>query len=226
MATDYVACYRDTRTTLTTLTGELDDAGRARPVPATPGWDVRDVVGHVVGIAADLLDGNLTGVGSDEWTAAQVDSRRGMPFAEVLGEWSERAPVLEEQVASWPPELASQLVGDLAVHDLDVRSALGRRDGRDTPATQVAFDHYAHELAGRLNEAGVGAVRFEVPETSIVLGSGDPSVSVTAPRFELLRALAGRRSETQIRAYRWDGDPGQVVAILAAYPMRDTALEE
>ena len=72
----------------------------------------------------------------------------------------------------------------------------------------------------------MGAVRFEVPETSIVLGSGDPSVSVTAPRFELLRALAGRRSETQIRAYRWDGDPGQVVAILAAYPMRDTALEE
>ena len=226
MTADYVACYRDTRTALTDLTAGLDDPGRSRPVPATPGWDVRDVVGHVVGIAADLLDGNLTGVGSDEWTAAQVDARRGVPFPEVLGEWSERAPVLEEQVAAWPPEFAGQLVGDLALHDLDVRGALGRRDGRDTPATQVAFDHYTHELAGRLDGAGVGAVQFDVPEGPIVVGTGDPAVSVTATRFELLRALAGRRSEAQIRAYGWDGDPDRVVAVLAAYPMRDTPLDE
>ena len=132
MATDYVACYRDTRTALTALTRSLDDPDQARPVPATPGWDVRDVVGHVVGISADLLAGNLAGAGTDEWTAAQVDPRRGVPLADVLAEWSDRAPTLEEQVASWPPEFAATLVADLATHDLDVRGALGRRD-RATP---------------------------------------------------------------------------------------------
>ena len=226
MTTDYVGCYRDTRTALTDLAGGLDDSGWSRPVPATPGWAVRDVVGHVVGIASDLLDGNLTGVGSDEWTAAQVDARRGVPFPDVLGEWSERAPVLEEQVAAWPPEFAGQLVGDLALHDLDVRGALGRRDGRDSPATRAASDHYAHELAGRLDEAGAGAIRFELPEGPVVVGRGDPTVSVAASRFELLRALSGRRSGEQIRAYRWDGDPDRVVAVLAAYPMRDIPLDE
>jgi len=226
MPTDYVAGYRDARTTLLSLTGDLDDGGLARPVPATPGWDVRDVVGHVVGIVSDLLDGNLAGVGSDDWTAAQVTARRGVPFADVLAEWSERAPVLEEQVASWPAEFASQLVSDLALHDLDVRGALDRRDGRDTPAVQLAFDYYADQFGVRLDEAGAGAVRVETPETTRVVGAGDPTVSVAASRFELLRALAGRRSAVQIRAYRWDGDHDQVVAIVAAYPMRDTDLDE
>ena len=200
MATDYAASYRDARATLTSVTGELDDAGLTRPVPATPGWDVRDVVAHVVGIASDLLEGNLSGVGGDEWTAAQVNARRGLPFAEVLAEWGERAPVLEEQVASWPPEFASQLVSDLALHDLDVRGALGRRDGRDAPAVQQAFDHYAHLFGERLDESGAGAVRVETPDATRVVGAGDPTVSVAASRFELLRALAGRR--------RREADPG------------------
>jgi len=223
MTTDYVSSYRDARTALTSLTGELDDAGLARTVPATPGWDVRDVVGHVVGIASDLLDGNLAGAGSDDWTAAQVSARRGMPFGDVLAEWSERAPVLEAQVASWPPEFAGQLVSDLAVHDLDVRGALGRRDAL---AVQLAFEHYADLFGGRLDEAGAGAVRVETPEATRVVGAGDPTVSVAASRFELLRALSGRRSAAQIRAYGWEGDPDRVVAIIAAYPMRDRDLDE
>jgi uncharacterized protein (TIGR03083 family) len=226
VVTDYVACYRDTRTALTALTGGLDDPDQGRPVPATPGWAVRDVVGHVVGISADLLAGNLAGAGTDEWTAAQVDPRRGVPLADVLAEWSERGPALEEQVASWPPEFAATLVADLATHDLDVRGALGRRDRRDTPAVDVAFDYYAQSLAGRLDAVDVGAVRLAMPGGSVVLGPGDPTVSVAASQFELVRALAGRRSAAQIRAYRWDGDADQIVAILATYPMRDTALDE
>ena len=96
----------------------------------------------------------------------------------------------------------------------------------DPSRVLFAFDHYAHELAGRLDGAGGGAGRFDVPEGPIVVGTGDPAVSVTASPFELLRALAGRRSEAQIRAYGWDGDADRVVAVLAAYPMRDTPLDE
>ncbi len=172
MNTDYAACYRDARTGLTALAGGLDETELTRPVPATPAWTVRDVVAHLVGIAADLLDGNLTGMGSDEWTAAQVDTRRDRPFADVLEEWDGRAAILEDQVAGWPPEFAAPLVGDLAVHDLDVRGAFGRTDGRDTPAARVAFVHYAHALGDRLDEAGLGAITLDAPEEALVVGTG------------------------------------------------------
>jgi uncharacterized protein (TIGR03083 family) len=226
VTTDYAACYRQTRNGLTDLTRGLDDATLAHPVPATPAWSVRDAVAHVVGVTVDLLDGNLAGVGSDEWTAAQVERRRGRPFEDVLTEWSERGPILEEQIAGWPPEFATQLIGDLAVHDLDVRSALGTTDGRDSPAALVAFDHYAHSLGGRLDEAGLGTVTLDAPEAPLVVGTGEPTTRVRAPRFELLRALSGRRNATQIRTYDWDGDPDQVLAVIAAYPIRESPLEE
>ncbi len=223
---DYAASYRDARTALTELTGALDETELTRPVPATPAWSVRDVVAHVVGIAGDLLDGNLNGMGSDGWTAAQVGARRGRPFDSVLGEWSQRGPILEDQVAGWPPEFAAPLVGDLAVHDLDVRGALGRTDGRDTPAAVVAFDHYAHSLGDRLDEAGLRAIALDATEEPLVAGTGEPMTRVRASRFELLRTLVGRRSAAQIRAYDWDGDPDPVLAVIAAYAMRESPLEE
>jgi uncharacterized protein (TIGR03083 family) len=226
VSTDYAACYRDARTALTDLTRGLDDAALTRPVPATPAWSVRDVVAHVVGISVDLLHGNLAGMGSDEWTKAQVAPRRGRPFTDVLVEWGEQGPVLEDQLAGWPPEFATPLIGDLGVHDLDVRGALGRTDGRDAPAPRVAYDQYAHALGGRLDEAGLGAVALDAPDEPLVVGTGEPRTRVRASRFELLRALVGRRSATQIRAYDWDGDADHVVAVIAAYPMRGSPLDE
>jgi uncharacterized protein (TIGR03083 family) len=226
VTTDYAACYRDARTSLTDLTRGLNETELTLAVPATPAWSVRDVVAHLVGIAGDLLDGNLAGLGSDEWTAAQVEARRARPFDAVLTEWSERGAALEDQMADWPAEFATPLIGDLGVHDLDVRGALGRTDGRDAPAAVIAFDHYAQSLGDRLDEAGLGAIALDAPEEPLVVGTGAPTTRVRAPRFELLRALVGRRSATQIRAYEWDGDAGQVLAVLATYAMRATPLEE
>ena len=53
-----------------------DDAAAARPVPACPGWRVRDVLAHLCGNCTDIAAGNIDGAGTDEWTAAQVDARR------------------------------------------------------------------------------------------------------------------------------------------------------
>lgn len=225
--TDYAATYRDTRRGLTDLTAGLDDATLASAVPATPDWAIRDVVAHVIGIVSDLLAGNLTGVGTDEWTAAQVDPRRLLPFTAVLAEWGEQGPAIEAQLATWPPEFAEPLLSDLAVHDLDVRGALDRRDARDTPAVAVAFEHYAQTLGDRIDDAGVGALRLQPDDAAtVVAGTGDPDVTVRASRFELLRACTGRRSAEQVRRYEWDGDPDRVLAFLAAYPMRETPLHE
>ncbi len=42
---------------------------------------LHDALAHLVGVAVDLQAGNLDGVGSEDWTAAQVDARRGAPVA-------------------------------------------------------------------------------------------------------------------------------------------------
>jgi hypothetical protein len=41
-----------------------------------------------------------------------------------------------------------------------------------------------------------------------VAGSGDVTATVGAPRFEIFRAMTGRRSAEQITAFTWEGDEG------------------
>ncbi len=223
---DRAACYRDTREGVCALVADLDDDALASPVPATPGWSVRDLVAHLAGIVHDLVGGNLDGVGSDAWTSAQVARGASMPFFALLGEWREEAPAIEAQVDSWPPELAAPLVSDAAVHDLDLRGALGRTDGRDTAALGMAFDYYAHALGDRLVEAGVAPLRLETPEGVTVAGGDDAATSVASSRFEFVRALTGRRSANQVRAYAWSGDPGPYLARFTAYGTRAEPLVE
>jgi hypothetical protein len=100
MPADYATAYRDTRRGLTDVTSPLDAAALSAHAPATPEWAVRDVVVHAAGIVSDRLAGNVTGAGTDEWTAAHVDLRRGRPFAEVLAEWDDQGPQIETQLAT------------------------------------------------------------------------------------------------------------------------------
>jgi uncharacterized protein (TIGR03083 family) len=226
VGTDRAAWYRDTREAMCALVGALDDDGLATPVPATPGWDVRDVVAHVAGIVNDLLAGNLDGVGSDPWTAAQVARGTAMPFSSLLREWQEQAPTIEAQVDGWPPELSAPLVADLVVHDLDVRGALGRQDGRDAAAMGLTLDYYAHALGDRILEAGLAPLRLDTPEGAAVAGGDDATTTVRTSRFELVRALTGRRSADQVRAYDWVGDPAPYLERFSAYGTRAEPLVE
>src|SRR5689334_335574 len=82
--TVYGAC----RDRVSVMVRELSDADANRRVPATPEWTVHDAVAHLVGTAVDINSGNLDGVGSDAWTAAQVDRRRGASLAELVAEWA------------------------------------------------------------------------------------------------------------------------------------------
>src|SRR4051794_6630153 len=68
--------YAAGRVRLTELVTEADPEGRTVPVPGCPHWAVKDVVAHVTGVCADVLAGNLDGVTTEPWTAAQVGQRR------------------------------------------------------------------------------------------------------------------------------------------------------
>jgi uncharacterized protein (TIGR03083 family) len=223
---DFPALYREARERLGDHLADLDEAAAGTPVGACPGWDVRAVLSHLAGVPADIQDGRLEGAGSDEWTAAQVEARRDRPLAAIVGEWNDRAPALEEQLAAWPPDLAGQLVGDVTTHELDVRGALGDTGSRDTEGLRYSFERYSGRLATRVTEAGLPALRLVTGDESVVAGEGDAGATVRASRFELTRALAGRRSADQIRAYDWDGDCEPYLAVFSGYGTRAEDLVE
>jgi hypothetical protein len=78
-------------------------------------------------------------------------------------------------------------------------------------------------LSQRVAAAGLPALGLCTERSEYVAGHGTPSVTVTATRWELFRALCGRRSASQIRSYRWTGDAGPYLPLLPAYglPGRD-----
>src|SRR5436305_1642837 len=89
------ACYEQTRQRIVDVVRRatsIDETAASRPVPACPGWRVRDVLAHLCGNCTDIAAGNIADAGTDAWTAAQVDARREVPLAELLAESDEAGP--------------------------------------------------------------------------------------------------------------------------------------
>ncbi len=121
--------YGHTQARVLALVTELDERQLDAPVPACPGWRVRDVVGHMVAVGEDVLEGRLTGPPTDEQTAAQVARYADRPIAGVLVRWRELTPQFGEAIDAfdvWPAVL------DVATHEHDIRGAL-RVPGRAGP---------------------------------------------------------------------------------------------
>ena len=218
------AVYREHREGLSHFVASLTEAELATKLVACPDWTAWEVIAHVAGIPLDVAAGRLEGVGSDAWTQAQIDIHNGMSVAEIVAEWAESGTQLEEFAVA-APELGLALISDLVTHDFDARNGLGNTEFRDTPGAGVAYNNYANRLGQRLVERGE-SVRLVADGEEQIVGAGAVVASVTASRFELTRALTGRRSAEQIAAYAWDGDSASVVSIFSSYPMRSSALVE
>jgi uncharacterized protein (TIGR03083 family) len=195
-----------------------------RPVPATPGWSVLDVTAHLVGICADLNAQRFGSGGGDEWTALQVQSRRGRTLEELGAEWDHEAPTFEDGLRLFGYDMGSHYLGDLLQHVADVHAALGLESlPIDLPLT-VALDFYLGSFDDTLQEAGAGAVLVRLPEVDWVVGPGPVVASVECDPFEMFRSLGGRRSEAQIRSLAWTGDVDRVLPLVSRYPMPAAAV--
>jgi uncharacterized protein (TIGR03083 family) len=208
----YGAC----RERLTALVRDLSPEQAARPTPACPGWTIHDVVAHLAGVVADVGAGNLDGVGSEAWTAAQVDARRDRSIAELLAEWEAGSPTMEDTLRAFGGMVADMGVADVWNHEQDVRGALGVDGGRDPAAEEIAIRGYGTARGGAISAAGLAPLRFVAGSHTVVSGPGEPEATLTAEPFELARAVAGRRTADQLRSYRWEGDAEPYVAVLAA----------
>jgi uncharacterized protein (TIGR03083 family) len=216
--------YRSTRGRMTQLAVDLDDAALDAAVPATPGWRVRDLMAHCVGVPADVVAGRIDGAGTDPWTAVQVAERDGRTISALLAEWDEVAQQVEPLMDA-VPELG-RAVFDLLSHEHDLRGALGRPGGDAATLAEITEGAVA-TLAGRAESSGL-PLRIEVAGSDVTGGPEDAPLRVTAPGgFELFRAILGRRSREQVEAWDWSDDPGtQLDQGFFLFGPRDTPLVE
>jgi uncharacterized protein (TIGR03083 family) len=237
--------YADTRNSLVDILIGLDDEQLVRPVPACPGWTIKDVAAHLTGVVEDWIraegprefidpgdrDGAISRL--DEWTAAQVAQRAEMDIKEIVDEWSGysavAASIIKGETPSPPNALMFAdriLVTDLAAHTHDVYGALGIARDRSSPAVKIAASTYIGWLDMRLQAAGAPALTIDAGDRQWVVGGDDPRARVRADRFEFFRALSGRRSPDQIRALDWEGDPDTFVPFFYPYSPRHDPLTE
>jgi uncharacterized protein (TIGR03083 family) len=207
----YTGCFER----ITALTRGLDAESGAAPVPTCPIWTVHDVVAHVAGVADDALAGRLDGVATEPWTAAQVEARRGRAIDDILAEW-------EANAASFAGLLdgigdpGRQAVLDVATHEHDIRTALAAAGARDSDAVHIGFGWLVPRFVGAAETHGL-AVRVAVDEGPS-WGDGGAEVTLRGERFELMRAMTGRRSLDQLRGLRWEGDGESVLPVFTYGP--------
>ncbi len=217
--------YAELRSSFSRLVGGLSDEETRVVVPQCPDWTIADVLAHVVGINADFLAGRLDGVGSDAWTAVQVDERRALSVGAVSEAWFEMAEAIDRRFTD-DPFLAVRLTADLVTHYHDVLGALGRREGRDAPAVRTGLLRYGPFFCDRVAAAGLPIVRVEAGVQAWQSGDGPVVASLSGSAFELLRAFSGRRSVAQVSTMAWTGDPTPYLAVVSPYGLPEYDVTE
>ena len=221
---DSVAAYDAVQARMTSLLQAAGPDDLVREVPACPDWSVRDLLAHAVGVAADVAAGRIDGAGSDPWTAAQVAARQDSDRDALLAEWASTVPALREALLGMDPMQAAQVVFDLTTHEHDLRGALGVPGERDSDGVEIGW-LWATTVLGQLRDGyGEGALVLTTEAGATTCGSAPPSSGVTADRFELWRAMTGRRSAEQVASWAWTGEPA--VERLCLLPARATPLVE
>jgi uncharacterized protein (TIGR03083 family) len=217
------AHYRDAYSALhSRLDRLLATIAGSEPVPSCPGWTTRDVLAHLVGLCDDWINQRLDGYATASWTADQVDRYSAFNVKDLLERWSQLAvefALLDDHPTLGPP--ARWAFGDAIIHEADLRGALA--------AGHAPHDAVLLSLAGTVTRWRETLERTQPPTTLILrpmdapewtLGpqSHEPPVVVSPTAHELFRALAGRRTEEQVREWQWSRDPDAILRVGLPYP--------
>jgi uncharacterized protein (TIGR03083 family) len=231
------AVYAEGRHRIGDLLLSLPASDAERRVPTCPGWTVRDVVAHVVGVCADILAGNLVGVATDPWTAAQVRARRGRSLAELVEEWSDAAPRVEAFADHFPGHAGPQWVADLTTHEHDIRTAVDQQGARRCHGVELGLEFLVSGgLHSAISERGLPPLGIQADQRQWIIGNAErptgearvnpaADVGLIAPSFELFRALTGRRSTAQIRRLEWRVDAERYLPAFQFGPFTTSSLD-
>ena len=181
-------------------------------VPACPDWTVRDLFSHMVGLGSDVVAGDEPDDHNEDWTAKQVAERRGHSVDDLVTEWRETA----EPLRSWMRAHGPRPLGDVIIHEQDLRGALGVPGGKDSDGVASIRDRFAPRVGQRL--PGGTTLGLVGTHWSWASDDGDPEqadVVLHADEFDLHRACLARRSAGQIRSWTTKGDVEPVLDAFA-----------
>jgi uncharacterized protein (TIGR03083 family) len=258
LLTIYVDAWYDTGRRVVSLCRELGAEEWARPTDCSS-WSVRDVVAHLAAVESELAGGSrgvpaggVTEV-SPAYTQGGVDARADLAPHQLVDElesavedrvtrlrdadWSQ-PPVAPAGLAwDWDTLLRNRVI-DMWVHEQDIRRAVGRPGGLDSPGARVTTTAFAMGMPfvlGKRVAPGAGtAVVWEVDGPAAVtiaaqVGEDGRAVAVDPPPGDadawlgmdtetFAMVCAGRRDPSSLDvAVR--GDEGLAARVLAAMPI-------
>jgi uncharacterized protein (TIGR03083 family) len=181
-------------------------------VPACPDWTVRDLFSHMVGLGVDVVAGDEPDDHNETWTGRQVQTRRDHDVAGLVAEWQAVAGPLRD----WMRANNVRPLGDVIIHEQDLRGALGAPGARDTPGLHAIRDRFVGRFAGRVADLPPIALVGDTWTWASRGATDDAAVAVRASDFDLARALVTRRSAAQLRGWTVCGD---VTPYLDAFAM-------
>jgi uncharacterized protein (TIGR03083 family) len=199
----FVQANHELRARTTALLRAVGDADADRAVATCPGWGVRELASHMVGVVEDVATGNMEGAASDAWTTAQVDRHRGASCAALADRWLELADAFDAVFAELPDPFPAVLMMDQTTHEQDLRATLGSFGAQDdgTAAAGLAYPWSVLERSDPELAAAIDALNLST--------------------FERFRIVTGRRSVAQLTALGVPVDA--LVAVLERTPMRVAA---
>jgi uncharacterized protein (TIGR03083 family) len=227
---DEVTEWRAAVERVCSLVAAASEEELGRHVPAAPDWTVRDLLSHMVGLGADVLAGDEPDDHNEAWTQAQVDDRLTRSASELVVEWRS----LVEPMSEWMRENGTRPLGDVIIHEQDLRSTLGRPGARDSAGLHAVRDKMAARFARAATDMPpLGMVASDNGWRWVSDGS-DPSgvsqsaaVLVEAPAYDLFRALTSRRTADQLRSWTRRGDiAGYLRAFAGLGPLPTQPLPE
>jgi hypothetical protein len=213
MSEGHDVAYRELRDRVRGAVGQVDAEAFEKIAPATPKWSAHDVLAHLVGVPEDVVNGRMDGLASDAWTQAQVDRHAGASVEEMFADWDAHASQFEALLAGGPAEITGQALFDAGTHEHDLCNALGLSGDRDNRMISAGWEW----IVDARTRGNAPAICFVTEAGEQVSGTGDLVARVEASRFELFRAVSGRRTAGEIARYGWDRDPDPQLLLAADF---------
>ena len=219
---DLFGAYLRTRERVCTLFLDANDDDLTRTVPACPDWTVHDLAAHLVGTPAELAAGRFPTSDFGPWLQAIVDARQDDEIPAMVEEWQELDGAIEP-ILRGPGGL---MFGDVAVHEHDLRGALGRPD-HDALEVDEIVRFALGSFATPASEAGLGAIVVEHDGRTWRSHDDDAGWTLHVEPWEAVRAVYSRRTADELRALPADGDAEPYLAIIAGHlPLPEHSLGE
>ena len=261
--TSYVDAWTTATGDVIALLRSLDDADWDAPTDLA-GWDVRAVAAHLAHLESELAGMEQTPVEVPElqhitspmgyYTEQGPIARRGWPAAEIVDELERAVAARLASLRAEPPTdgsaapprtpggigwdwetLLSNRVVDVWMHDQDVRRAVGRPGGMDTPGAEHTVSVFArafgYAVGKRVAPSPGTTVALDVTglrpvHLAVRIGDDGRAAPVTGPvedpdaamtmDLETYVVLAGGRRSPDSVPVRVTGDEELAAKVLAA----------